>query len=77
MTDSIVVEGITHKGKKCVSKKGQLWEIHAKTEKVLFNPENGPWLYISPYGTTHLSKDAMWVKELHDVDFKIVNLVQH
>lgn len=77
MTNSIIVEGITHKGKNCIRKKGQLWEIHVRTEKVLFNPEPGPWLYISPYSTTHLSKDAMWVKEVDDIDFKITTQIPH
>lgn len=71
----INIEGITHKGKKCISKQGPLWEIHARTERVLFNPEIGPWLYISPYSETHLSKNAMWIKEVNDINFKIINQV--
>lgn len=68
---TITLEGLTHKGKKCIGKQGPLWEIHARTDRVLFNPEIGPWLYISPYGETHLSKNAMWIKEVDDINFKI------
>lgn len=69
---TIVLEGITHKGKKCISKNGPMWEIHAKTDKVLFNPEHGPWLYIAPFGKTYLSTDSRWIKEHNDIDFKII-----
>jgi len=69
----IILSGITQKGKICIKKKGSVWELHAETERVLFNPEVGPWLYVSPYGSTYLSKDAMWIKKINDPDYTIVN----
>jgi hypothetical protein len=48
-----------------------VWEIHVRTETVLFNPEVGPWLYVAPVGHSYVSKDAMWIKEESDKDFKI------
>jgi hypothetical protein len=67
----IIVEGITSKGKRAVSKHGALWDLHAKTNLILFFPEIGPWLYISPPGEGHTSKRARWVKETNDKDFRI------
>ena len=69
--EQIVLEGITHKGLNCIRKKGPMWEIHARTETVLFNPEVGPWLFVSPKGLGYTSKDAMWIKAENDVNFKI------
>jgi len=71
MQTQIVLEGITHKGKNCIRKKGPVWEIHVRTETVLFNPEVGPWLYVAPVGHSYVSKDAMWIKEESDKDFTI------
>lgn len=67
----VLLEGISSKGKKRVSSIGMLWEVHVITDTVLFFPEPGPWLYISPPGEGHTSKRAIWVKETNDKDFKI------
>lgn len=71
--DKLVLEGITHKGKNRIRENGPLWEVHTKADKVLFNPEPGPWLYISPVGSGPLAKQARWIKESNDSDFKVVN----
>jgi len=71
----LILEGITQKGKNRIRENGPMWEIHARTEKVLFNPEPGPWLFIAPVGLGQLAKQSRWIKEVNDVDFKIVSKI--
>jgi hypothetical protein len=70
---TLVLKGITHKGKNRIREHGPMWVIHAKTNKVLFNPEPGPWLYIAPAGMDQHCKASRWIKEVGDADFEIVS----
>jgi len=67
----LYIEGITQKGWKKVMSSGIHWVVKARTEKILFNPEPGPWLLIIPFGETEPDK-GFWIKEYDDKDFKIV-----
>jgi len=68
----ITLEGKTNKGLKFIHRFGPNWVIHVRTDTVLFNPEKGPWLYITPAGQFHNSPEAMWIKENNDPNFKII-----
>ena len=68
----LTLSAITPKARKILSRLGVIWEIHAHTETVLFNPEKGPWFYIAPIGQGHTSKNAMWIKEFNDQNYKII-----
>ena len=72
---TLVLQGVTHKGKNRVRENGSMWEVHNRTDKVLFNPEPGPWLYVSPVGLGQQAKQARWIKEVGDADFKIVSQI--
>lgn len=63
------------KGKNRIREHGSIWTVHATVEIVLFNPEKGPWIFISPEGTLFQSKASRWVHEVNDRDF-IVNPAQ-
>ena len=70
-----ILEGKSHKGKNLIRENGPLWVVYARTDKVLWQPEPGPWLYVYPVGKDHLAKEARWIKEVDDVDLKLVSLV--
>lgn len=72
---TVKLTGKTMKGKNRVREHGPLWVVHVITEKVLFNSEPGPWMFISPVGTEFQDKSSRWVHETNDTDF-IVNPVQ-
>ncbi len=67
--------GKSMKGKNRVREHGSVWIIHVRVETVLFNPEPGPWIFISPIGKTFQDTASRWVHEVNDRDF-IVNPVQ-
>ena len=71
----IVLEGKTQKGKNRIRENGTIWVVHARTDKVLFNPEKGPWLFIFPEGKSHTDKSSRWIKEVDDIHFKIVSQI--
>jgi hypothetical protein len=71
----LVLEGITHKGKNRIRECGSIWEVHNRTDKVLFNPEPGPWLFISPAGMSLHDRKSRWIKEIGDTDFRIVRQI--
>lgn len=70
----IKIIGITQKGKNRVRQHGNDWTVCAETDKVLFNPEPGPWLYIVPEGKDFYDKAGRWIKKDNDVDFQITNI---
>lgn len=63
------LKGITAKGKNRINQHGNFWTVIAETDKVLFNPEPGPWLFITPSGSTQDDKAARWIKSDGDVNF--------
>lgn len=63
------------KGKNRVREHGSVWVVHAEVEQVLFNPEPGPWIFISPFGKEFQDKSSRWVHATNDHDF-IVNPAQ-
>ena len=65
----IRLRGLTAKGKNRVKQHGEYWTVLAETDKVLFNPEKGPWLFITPAGKGQDDKAARWVRADGDADF--------
>ena len=71
----VILEGISQKGKNRVRENGSVWVVHARTERVLFNPEKGPWLFVFPEGKNHTDNSSRWIKEVGDVNFRIVGQI--
>jgi hypothetical protein len=69
------LKGLTQKGKNRCRENGDLWTVYAETDRVLFNPAPGPWLYIAPYSGDQTHKASRWVHATSDVDFTITNHV--
>lgn len=69
------LKGLTQKGKNRVREHGDLWTVLAEVDKVLFNPNPGPWLFITPAGRTQDDKAARWIKASDDVDFSFVTTI--
>ncbi len=63
--------GKTQKGKNRIREHGSIWVVLNRTDKVLFEPKPGPWLFIAPPGKNHLDKASRWVHETSDPDFKV------
>ena len=68
---NIRLKGITQKGKNRVRDHGETWAVLAETDKVIFNPELGPWLFISPAGCDQFHKASRWIKRNNDFDFEV------
>lgn len=70
----IRLKGKSQKGKNRIREQGETWFVFAETNKVLFNPSVGPWLFVSPEGMTQNHKASRWVHGLTDVDFDIIQV---
>lgn len=67
----IRLKGLSQKGKNRIRELGSEWIVHTQVDRVLFNPELGPWLMVSPVGTDMDHKSSRWVHATQDKDFTI------
>jgi hypothetical protein len=67
----IKLTGISQKGKNRVREHGNHWVVLAETDKILFNPEPGPWLFIAPLGCGQNDKASRWVRAGNDENFSM------
>jgi hypothetical protein len=67
----IILQGISLKGKNRVRENGPIWSVLSETDKILFDPRPGPWLWIVPVGKDHITH-GRWIREVEDKDFKII-----
>ena len=68
---TIRLKGISQKGKNRVRENSSLWVVLAETDKVLFNPASGNWLFIAPEGQDQSHKSSRWIRAVNDPDFEI------
>lgn len=67
---TIILKGLSQKGKNRVRDHGNIWSVLAETDTILFAPtKKGPWLFIAPNGDTADSKAARWIHSDNDYDF--------
>lgn len=71
---TIDLVGLSHKGKNRLRENGTSWTVLAETEKVLFNPAPGPWLFIVPSGRDKDDRASRWIKKDNDQDFMITSV---
>lgn len=72
---TVQLKGLSQKGKNRVRENGDRWTVLAETNRVLFAPgKEGPWLFITPMGSTQDDKASRWVRADGDTDFNIVVL---
>jgi hypothetical protein len=70
---TIRLKGKTQKGKNRVREHGEMWNVLAETDKVLFAPSvTGPFLFVAPVGKNQNDKSSRWIHGLTDLDFDIV-----
>lgn len=69
---TIRLKGRSQKGKNRIREHGETWTVWAETEKVLFNPQKGPWLFVSPDGKNQDDKSSRWVHADNDLDFDVI-----
>jgi hypothetical protein len=67
----IKLSGISQKGKNRIREHGDHWVVLAETDKILFNPEPGPWIFTSPVGRGQNDKASRWIRANNDPDFLI------
>jgi hypothetical protein len=68
---TIQLKGLSQKGKNRVRDHNNQWIVLAETDKVLFNPQHGPWLFVSPVGCDQNHKASRWLRAIGDPDFLI------
>ena len=68
----IRLKGKSQKGKNRVRENGETWMVFAETDKVLFNPQPGLWLFVSPEGKDQDNKASRWIHGVSDIDFEVV-----
>jgi hypothetical protein len=71
MMKTVTLSGKSMKGKNRVREHGSVWVIHAEVERVLFNSEPGPWLFVSPVGKAFQDKSSRWIHADNDQDFNV------
>lgn len=69
---TIRLKGKTMKGKNRIREHGDTWTVLAETDKVLFNPAKGDWLFIAPVGKDQNDKSSRWIKSVNDLDFDVI-----
>lgn len=73
---TIVLRGVTLKGKNRVREQGDRWTVFGETDRVLFAPgKPGPWLYVVPAGMPHDHKAGRWIHKTNDADFHVSDQV--
>ena len=70
---SIILKGITQKGKNRVREQGTEWIILKIEHRVLFSQEPGPWWLIRPI--TGFETASRWIRNMVDKDFEVVEAV--
>lgn len=68
---TLLITGITKKGKQRVYQFGNKWRVLKIVQTVLFSDSPGPWLLVVP--ETHFTDSiaSRWIHKNHDVDFSI------
>ena len=70
---TIRLKGKTMKGKNRIREHGDMWNVLAETDTVLFAPSStGPFLFIAPPGKDQNDKSSRWIKSANDLDFEII-----
>ena len=70
---SIILKGITLKGKNRVREQGSEWVIGRMTDKVEFSQESGPWWLVRPITGSQIQD--RWIRNTVDKDFEVVETV--
>lgn len=70
---SIILKGITQKGKNRVREQGSEWVIEKMNHEVGFSQEAGPWWLIRPI--TGSETASRWIRNTHDKDFEVVKAI--
>jgi hypothetical protein len=65
----MTLTGKTQKGKNRVRELGSEWILVRTEDRVLFNPERGPWWLIEPTCHANPVDKQRWVHSKHDVNF--------
>lgn len=68
----IRLRGKSAKGKNRIREHGELWTVFAETDKVLFNPQPGQWLFVAPSGKNQDDKSSRWIHADNDLDFDVI-----
>lgn len=69
---SMILKGLTQKGKNRIRELGNEWEIVRETDSVGFSSEKGPWLLITPVTSYNVDHDR-WIHGKQDKDFEILS----
>jgi hypothetical protein len=65
----LLLTGKSAHGRHIIKKCGPQWIVYAVTDKILFNPVTGPWLYIAPIGKPFQDLSSIWIQENEDLNF--------
>ena len=65
----IRLEGKSKKGKNRIREQGQDWDIIARSSKVLFSSNTGPWMLLR---SVELPDKIRWIHLHEDQDFRVV-----
>jgi hypothetical protein len=68
----VILKGKTQKGKNRIRELGSEWILLREMDRVLFNPEVGPWFFVRPANRKDGEKDR-WIHASRDVDFEIAS----
>lgn len=68
---TVRLRGKTQKGKNRIRTHGEMWTVLAETDRVLFNPETGNWLFVAPVGESQDHKASRWLHGATDSDFEL------
>lgn len=69
---TIRLVGVSQRGINRVRKYGNMWNVFAETDTILFAPnDHGPWIFVSPIGKDQNHVACHWVRTNNDVNFKI------
>lgn len=72
---TILLKGLSQKGKNRVRDHGDRWVVLAETDHLLFSPStSGPWLFVSPVGLDQNDKASRWIRANGDTDFSMIAL---
>jgi len=70
------LEGISQRGKNRTRSHGNVWQVLAETDRVLFSPDKpGPWLFVAPLNRDMHDKACRWVHTTTDPDFSVFQLI--
>ncbi|WP_087863517.1 hypothetical protein [Comamonas thiooxydans] len=64
---NLILKGFSNKGKSVVRRDGSAWVVKRVVDRVLFNPEAGPWLLVC-CGREQASR---WIHAHRDLNFII------